>query len=273
MARTPNDDRSDSMNPNNDAYDASESNRLNQIGASDDDDDDYASPRRTFGSSIWGYSQPAKPAASPQEVVLEIVVKQPVHVPGLYMTIVSNDKKRRLIKVDAQTIEEAVGHAATVWDTKPVAFVALYDKENVYLEQSRSIPFSADVLKAILALEELEALIDYAADMTKRARISLNSASDSAYRQKPPPHLLEAYGGYYSALQGLRTERSERIEELRAKGCVVTDETVRELAQEGLLTQAADAGAQWVRDFQSGKARTDPMMALHRPERILDVKI
>lgn len=203
---------------------------------------------------------------------MEIVAKQPVRVSGLYMTIVSNDKKRRLIKVDAQTIEEAVGHAATVWDTKPVAFVALYDEKNVYLEQSRSIPFSADVLKAILALEELEALIDYAADMTKRARFSLNSASD-AYRQKPSPHLLEAYGGYYSALQGLRAERSERIEELRAKGCVITDEIVRQLAQEGLLAQAADAGAQWVRDFQSGKVPTDPMMALRSFERILDVKI
>ncbi len=31
MSRTANDDRSDSMNPNNDAYDASEENRSNQL--------------------------------------------------------------------------------------------------------------------------------------------------------------------------------------------------------------------------------------------------
>lgn len=42
MARDPNDDRSDSMNPNNDAYWASETNRDNQLG----DDDDYQPPAR-----------------------------------------------------------------------------------------------------------------------------------------------------------------------------------------------------------------------------------
>lgn len=39
MSRNSNDDRSDSMNPNNDAYHASEANHHNQIGAYDDDDD------------------------------------------------------------------------------------------------------------------------------------------------------------------------------------------------------------------------------------------
>jgi hypothetical protein len=31
MSRTPNDDRSDSMNPNNDAYDDAQDNRSNQL--------------------------------------------------------------------------------------------------------------------------------------------------------------------------------------------------------------------------------------------------
>jgi hypothetical protein len=39
MARTSNDDRSDSMNPNNPAYDASERNGKNQTSANDDDSD------------------------------------------------------------------------------------------------------------------------------------------------------------------------------------------------------------------------------------------
>ncbi|BBB70216.1 hypothetical protein UNDYM_5963 (plasmid) [Undibacterium sp. YM2] len=38
MSRNSNDDRSNSMNPNNDAYHASEANRNNQIGAYDNDD-------------------------------------------------------------------------------------------------------------------------------------------------------------------------------------------------------------------------------------------
>jgi hypothetical protein len=47
MSRTPNDDRSDSMNPNNDAYDDSQDNRADQLnpnneryqGADQDDDE------------------------------------------------------------------------------------------------------------------------------------------------------------------------------------------------------------------------------------------
>jgi hypothetical protein len=39
MSGNSNDDRSDSMNPNNDAYHASESNRNGQIGGGFDDDD------------------------------------------------------------------------------------------------------------------------------------------------------------------------------------------------------------------------------------------
>jgi hypothetical protein len=40
MSRNSNDDRSDSMNPNNDAYHASEANHNNQIGGYGDDVDD-----------------------------------------------------------------------------------------------------------------------------------------------------------------------------------------------------------------------------------------
>lgn len=39
MGRNSNDDRSDGMNPNNDAYHANEANHHNQIDAYDDDDD------------------------------------------------------------------------------------------------------------------------------------------------------------------------------------------------------------------------------------------
>jgi hypothetical protein len=36
MGRTPNDDRSDSMNPNNDAYDYSQDNHSNQLNPNND---------------------------------------------------------------------------------------------------------------------------------------------------------------------------------------------------------------------------------------------
>lgn len=46
MGRSSNDDRSDSMNPNNDAYWASESNRDNQLGG---DDEEFVKPYRSRG--------------------------------------------------------------------------------------------------------------------------------------------------------------------------------------------------------------------------------
>lgn len=48
MGRSSNDDRSDSMNPNNDAYWASEANRDNQLGRDDDDEPatQYRAPSR-----------------------------------------------------------------------------------------------------------------------------------------------------------------------------------------------------------------------------------
>jgi hypothetical protein len=36
MSRTPNDDRSDSMNPNNDAYEHSQDNRADQLNPNND---------------------------------------------------------------------------------------------------------------------------------------------------------------------------------------------------------------------------------------------
>lgn len=36
MGRTPNDDRSDSMNPNNDAYEESQDNRADQLNPNND---------------------------------------------------------------------------------------------------------------------------------------------------------------------------------------------------------------------------------------------
>ncbi|WP_153139310.1 hypothetical protein [Paraburkholderia agricolaris] len=271
MARSPNDDRSDSMNPNNPAYDASEDNRLNQIGANYDDYDDL--PARSSGLSFSYYSKQIEPASSPQVVELEVIVPpQPVRVPGLNLLIVSNDGKRKSVKVDAGDIEEAVNDAATIWDSRPLVYLALYDKKNVYVERTRSKQFSPEVLRSIVELGELEELITLAADQTSSARRGL-SDTESRYGRQAPVQALERYGACYSALQGLRAERSVRIEELHARGYGVTEETAQKFAQEGKLTQVVDASAQLVRDLQSGKTRLDPIAeAFSRSERILDVK-
>lgn len=273
MARTPNDDRSDSMNPNNPAYDASESNRANQIGANYDDYDDDP-PTRSTGSSLSYAPAPIEPTSPPRVVKAEpIIPPRPVRVQGLYLLIVSNDEKRKCVKVDAGAIEEAVNDAKTIWDSRPIAYLALYDKKNIYIEQSRSKQFSPDVLQAIVELGELEKLISVASGRTGSARRSLNSNTGSRYGQRTLEQSLESYGACYSALQGLRAERSERIEALCARGYSVTEETAREFGQDGKLTQIVDANAQWVRDFQSGKAQIDTIAdALYRPEFILEVE-
>lgn len=272
MARSPNDDRSDSMNPNNDAYLASESNRANQIGANDDDDDD--SPRRSSGSYFSNYSAPIVAASPPRVMDVEVVIPPPpVRVQGLYLLIVSKGEKQRRIKVDAGTIEEAVNDAKTIWDRMPLAYLALYDKKNIYIEESRSKRFSLDLVQSVAALAELEKLISLASSKTNSARRSLNSDIGSRYGQHALEQFLERSGSCYAALQGLRAERSERIEKLRASGYSVSEETALEFGQEGRLTQVVDANAQWVLDFQSGKAQIDPLVeAFSRPERILNVK-
>jgi hypothetical protein len=272
MARSPNDDRSDSMNPNNAAYDASERNRANQIGASDDDDYDD-SPGRSSGSYFSYYPDPIAPASAPRVTEVELIIPPlPVRVQGLYLLIVSKDEKQRRIKVDAGAIEEAVNDAKAIWDRLPLAYLALYDKENIYIENSRSKRFSPDVVQSIVELEELEKLISLASDNVSSARRSLNSDT-WRYGQQGLGRFLESYGSCYAALQGLRAERSERIEELHARGYTVTEKTAREFGQEGKLTRVVDANAQWVRDFQSGKATIDALSdAFYRPERILNVK-
>ncbi|KAA0998622.1 hypothetical protein FVF58_43640 [Paraburkholderia panacisoli] len=272
MGRTPNDDRSDSMNPNNPAYDASESNRLNQIGANYDDDD--YSPGGPSGLSFSYYSEPMAPASPPVVEELELIVApQPVRVSGLYLLIVSNDEKQRCVKVDAGAIEEAVKDAKTIWDSRHLAYLALYDNKNIYLERTRSKQFSPDVLQSSIELDELEKLILFASSEIRSARRALNQVAGSPDGQHAVARFLRRYGASYSALQGLRAERSERIEDLRARGYEVSGETAGEFGHEGKLAKVVDANAQWVRDFQSGKADFDPMVrAFSRPERILDIK-
>jgi hypothetical protein len=160
------------MNPNNPAYDASESNRANQLGANFDDDDDD-SPGRSSGSSFSYYSEPMEPASPPVVEELELIIPpQPVRVSGLYLLIVSNDETRKCVKVDAGAIEEAVNDAKTIWDSRPLAYLALYDKKNIYVERTRSKQFSPDVLQSIVELGELEKLISFASDKTSSARRS-----------------------------------------------------------------------------------------------------
>jgi hypothetical protein len=155
-------------------------------------------------------------------------------------------------------------------DSKPLAYLALYDKDNIYLEKTRSKQFSPDVLRSIIELAELEELISLASDATRSARRILGSDAVARYGQRVPTRFIESYGACYSALQGLRAERSERIEKLRARSCDVTEETARDLGQEGKLSQVVNSKAQWVRDFQSGKAPSDSISEVFfRPERIL----
>ncbi|WP_244807576.1 hypothetical protein [Caballeronia zhejiangensis] len=275
MAGTSNDDLSGSMNPNNPAYDAIERNRKNQISANDDDGD--WSPRlgsQALSSSSEPVSSPRACRAEQEEVVLEAIVRpHKVRVLGLYLLIISGDEKRRCIKVDAASIEEAVGDAERIWTSRPLAYLALYDKASIYLEQTRARQFSPDVLQSVVELDELENLISFASAHASFARASLTTVACSPHGQNALGRFLESYGASYSALQGLRAERSGRIKALRAGGYDVTEETAGEFGKAGRLAQVVNANAQWVRDFQSGQAQNDRIAAaLSRPERVLDVK-
>lgn len=55
MSRTPNDERSDSMNPNNDAYDASMDNHANQLNPNNEAYQGADEDERDQGD-VFGYS-------------------------------------------------------------------------------------------------------------------------------------------------------------------------------------------------------------------------
>jgi len=261
MGRTPNDDRSDSMNPNNDAYWASEANHQNQTGGWDDDDGDYA---LTDGSHTPAASRANPPASITAggrtlDVSVSCVIESPRRVEGLSFIYLEETKQReQKINVDSPSIEAAIQDAETLWNKGGIAFLALYDRKSIYLEKSRNSVFEADVINTLSALGDFRQLVqitDKDLSIARRAldvHLGQNSSHDASMR-------IRHFGSCKAASNALHEEMAQRIQELNKQGMQVTLESLAELAWRAKLSLKAEASATWIRDFQKGKVRLDPL--------------
>jgi hypothetical protein len=274
MGRTPNDDRSDGKNPNNDAYWSNEANHERQTGGTDDDDHDAARSRpvRTIG-----WVEPA-PAPSPRRDVdagpCVIIGRAPSHVPGLYLKCVSrNGQREKTIKVDSASIEAAMGEALALWEQGGLAFMALYSKTSLLLEKTQLEEMSVDMATQLASLGDLLEFIKVTDERLKYARRDLGKFAGQTLTHEANI-LFARLGQWAAAGTALRAEMAATISGLQASGNPITVASAPASAATAKQYLKAKACSQWIRDFQSGKIRLDAILdAFDQPRPISEIAI
>jgi hypothetical protein len=275
MGRSSNDDRSDSMNPNNDAYWASEENHRNQTGYYDDDESVSSATQSSTSPKLTIQSFPLE-SSGPRIMDVEVVCPPiPVRIRGVHMLAVGENGEMRRFKVNAPSIEEAVNDAANLCKAKPLTYFAVYDREVIYFEHSKAKFYPTEVRQAMEYLEKLEQLIHEAGRNTAGWRRDLDKDVQIEGRQIGHFHAnLEKFGGSLAAEQCFRAEREERLQALRALGINATVENAKEIGKEGRMARLLSAWPQWVRDYQAGKAKEDAVIEAMLPSlRIMEIPI
>jgi hypothetical protein len=275
MGRSSNDDRSDSMNPNNDAYWASEENHRNQTGYYDDDESGSSTAQSSTSPKLTIQSFPHEPG-EPRIMDVEVVCPAPpVRIRGVHMLAVNENGEMRRYKVDASSVEEAVSDAANLCKIKPVTYFAVYDRESIYFEHSKAKFYPTEVRQAMEYLEKLEQLIYEAAFIVAGYRRELVKEVQIEGRQNSHFHTkMEQFGGAVAAEQSFKAEREERLQALRALGINATVENAKEIGKEGRMARVLSAWPQWVRDYQAGKAKEDAVIEGMLPSlRVMDMPV
>lgn len=261
MGRTPNDDRSDSKNPNNDAYWSSDANQEQQTGGADEDEPEYiASQTRPMSNQI-----PVPHAAAPQ-IVPDHDLKRPGVIgkalsplPSLYLKcLLENKLRERTIKVDTVNIEAARNEAQALWDEGGFVFMALYNKHALVMEKSQLGDISHDLATELAALGELQELIETAESHRHSARKGL-AVVDSIRDKQSFYRSVQTFGTWAAATTALRTELAEKIVSLQARRYPITEASVAVSAEVGKRYLKTKACLRWIGDFQSGKIKLDPM--------------
>jgi len=278
MGRTPNDDRSDSMNPNNDAYWASETNRLDQTGGGDDDDYYDNDDRHCHTPPPFEVKPSATPmpitTSEPDDEVVVSVFLGPPHVKGLYLTYAHEKKHRgRNIKIDSPTIDAAIHDVQALWDKGGLFFVALYDQNSIYFEKFKTRIFQANISNELSALGDFQKLVQVADKELSNARRALDKHLGQDGRHEVSSS-IRIYGAYKAANNALHSELAQKIQDLNERGIQVSQESLSELALDARMSLEADASAKWIRDFQQGRIRLDPLtMAFQYPLKISELKL
>ncbi len=273
MSRHPNDDRSDSKNPNNSAYWASQSNHRNQTGGDDDYDDGGFSPPRTFGLAEQAKRSPA-PKPSPIEVFVTSPVRTCVH--GLYLLCISDNATReQRIIVDSPTIDEAVSDAQALWEGGGWSYLALYEegKEGgkVHLECRSDALVPDSLVEQVCTLGALNKLVRMADAGVANARRALESSTGNESRQSVLAAIKE-FGACKAARDGLHGELTDKLTALAARGLHLSEQSLDEAVASASRGRLASQSAERIRAPQRGYTSADLLIAVAGAQKIASLR-
>lgn len=188
-----------------------------------------------------------------------VIGKALSRLPSLYLKcLFTIGQRESTIRVDTASIDAARDEVLALWEQGGITFMALYNKQALVLEKSQREDLSLDMARELASLGDLQDLIDTAASHLRSARKPLAVLGPGNDRQNFY-RSFETFGTWAAATSALRTELAEKIASLQARQYPITEASVTVSAAAGKCYLKAEACAQWIRDFQSGKIKLDPM--------------
>jgi hypothetical protein len=271
MARSPNDDRSDSKNPNNSAYHASQENHARQTGSADyDDDDDWTPPVRMQSISSPG----VQPAVRAVPRVLEVTVTSPVRtmVKGLYLLWIGRQgRSERSVQVDSPSVEEAMREVQAWCESGDLAYLVLYDKEKVHFEYKEEVAFDAGLAENICAIGDLYGLVRIAEGCLGNARKSVDACLGQE-RSHSVMATLRELGCWKAAVDELRSELLVKLAALAKRGFVLAEEHLPEISAQAKRALLATQCFSRIHNPVSGMSSRDMYMALTGAQTITSLR-
>jgi hypothetical protein len=256
MVRTANDERSDSKNPNHPAYWASETNRLHQLGV--DEQDDGVAVAGCFTAAAG-----APPVRSARPTLIDVHARTPV-VKGpkqsnLWLSLITQDGQARRVRVDAWTIDDAVADAKALIACLDagIAYLALYGLDGIHLEETKVQVVKPEARRAMAALANVEKLLAHASHAATAVRNGLDDERLLVSGRTHVDSAISRYGALKAAESALKTERQDRLADMRARGYLPDDRHADAVEGAALSTRIASL-AQWVRSFTARKLDLEP---------------
>jgi len=263
MSRRPNDDRSDSKNPNNPAYWASESNHANQTGADTDYDEEDFSPPRIVTSG----PDTVQPLVL-KSPAIEVCITSPVRmtVRGLNLLCISErNSQERHIVVDSPSIDDAIREAQALWDAGGWSYLALYEEAKeggkIYLELRGDVLVPDALVGDVCALGELSRLVRMAQGGVADARRILDNCA-GLERSHGVMGAIKEFGVWKAALDALQAEFDDKRGGLSARGLDLTEQTLDEAAASARRGILAGKGAARIRAPKRGFTDADLCMSI-----------
>lgn len=185
MGRTSNDDRSDSMNPNNDAYQDSMDNHSDQLnpnnsayatsrggnGESDDDYDDYDDKECTVNTSDIAMPHQPNNMLGNSEISETDEIEQSLLIPcSVRMMLRYINKKGNLnqVGIEASSGDEILNEVRRLWESSGAWYLKLFHGKVVTFEEKRLPIISEQDTKTVEEVGFLKRLIEKTTQDTKQ---------------------------------------------------------------------------------------------------------